>query len=104
MATILNRLRLASLVEAVSYLVLLGVAMPLKYWADLPLAVSVAGMIHGVLFLWLVWLLMRANMETAWPKSRLWTLAFASLLPVVPFLLDRHVRGWIAETRTSGSA
>lgn len=90
-------LRKVALVEAISYLVLLGVAMPLKYvWGDAR-AVKVFGMIHGVLFLLMVWLLMRAYFECGWQKRRLWLLFAASLVPVWPFFLDHRVRAWIAE-------
>lgn len=99
MHVLLSRLRITSLTEAVSYLLLMAVAMPLKYMAGMPIFVQVIGMIHGVLFLILLWFLMRANFETAWPKSRLWQLALASLVPFVPFFLDRKVRRWIAETK-----
>ena len=37
--------------EAASFLLLLGVAMPMKYMMDMPLAVRIVGMIHGVLFI-----------------------------------------------------
>ena len=96
MLTLLQRLRLASLAEAVSYLVLLGVAMPLKYLADMPMAVTVVGMVHGILFLVLIWLLSRARFEAGWPTRRLWAIGLASLVPIVPFYLDRRVRQWIA--------
>jgi hypothetical protein len=43
-------LRKISLAEGISYLLLLGIAMPLKYWAGLPLAVKIVGSIHGALF------------------------------------------------------
>ena len=98
MPTLLRYLRLTSLAEAVSYLALLVVAMPLKYAADMPLAVSVFGTLHGILFLALIWLLMRTCFETDWPQSRLWILGIAALLPVIPFLLDGRVRAWIQET------
>ena len=62
-------LRWTSLIEAVSYVVLLGIAMPLKYAAGMPLAVSVCGMIHGVLFMLLVWFLLRARFEKSWPTG-----------------------------------
>lgn len=75
--------------------------MPLKYLAGMPLMVQVMGMTHGALFVLLVALLLLAGFVTAWPKSRLWTLAFASLVPVVPFLLDRRVRIWVQESRSS---
>lgn len=99
MLVLLSRLRIMSLTEAVSYLLLLAIAMPLKYVYDMPLAVQVIGMIHGVLFMMLLWFLVRANFESPWPRSRLWLLAIASLVPLMPFFLDRKVRGWIGETQ-----
>ena len=44
-------LRWAALFEGSSLLLLLFVAMPLKYFAEIPLAVKIIGPIHGVLFL-----------------------------------------------------
>ena len=93
---LLTRLRWLSLVDAVTYVLLVGVAMPLKYGADMPQAVTVVGMVHGVVWMLLMWQLMRARFETAWPSSRLWLLGVAALLPIVPFFLDRRVRDWIA--------
>ena len=46
-----SRFRLISFVEGLSYLLLVFVAMPLKYMFDYPLAVKVVGMGHGVLFI-----------------------------------------------------
>lgn len=97
----LSRLRMTSLTEATSYMLLLLVAMPLKYMGGIALGVQVLGMIHGVLFLILIWLLVRAWFETSWPKSRIWLLALASLVPLLPYFLDRRVRGWIAESQTT---
>ncbi len=91
-------LRRTSLVEAVSYLVLLLIAMPLKYaWGE-PMAVRVFGMVHGVLFLLLVWLLVKSHFDRGWPVRRLLVVFAASLVPIWPFLLDRHMRAWIAAT------
>jgi len=94
----LHWLRRASLVEAVSYLLLLGIAMPLKYVWDMPLAVKVCGMLHGVLFLVLCWFLMRSHIHRGWPLRRQLLIFVASLVPLWPFLLDRRVREWIAAT------
>jgi integral membrane protein len=55
-------------------------------------------MLHGVLFLLVVWLLLRAHFEHRWPMRRVALMFVASLVPVWPFLLDRRVRQWIAET------
>ena len=52
--TFLNWLRLLGIIEGCSTLLLFFVAMPLKYMADMPMAVSVAGSIHGALFVLLV--------------------------------------------------
>ena len=55
------RLRAIAYVEGWSYLVLLFVAMPLKYGADMPLAVRIVGSLHGFLFVWLALLTLQAG-------------------------------------------
>jgi integral membrane protein len=50
MKTLKNHLRLSALLEGISFLVLLGIAMPLKYMAGIPEPVTVIGWAHGVLF------------------------------------------------------
>lgn len=92
----LVQLRWIALVEAISYVLLLGVAMPLKYWAGDPRAVKVLGMGHGVLFLLFVVLLARAVFEARWPIGRVLLLFVASLVPIWPFFLDRRMQAWIA--------
>ena len=54
----LVRLRTLGMIEGVSTLVLFGIAMPLKYLAGMPIAVTVVGTVHGVLFLALVAMLL----------------------------------------------
>jgi integral membrane protein len=49
--TTLNRIRSIGIFEAISFLLLLGVAMPLKYIFDQPEMVRVVGMAHGVLWI-----------------------------------------------------
>ena len=97
---LLVRLRWMSLLDAFTYVLLVGVAMPLKYAADMPLAVTVVGMVHGLVWMLLMWLLMRTRFETSWPLQRLVILGVAALLPIVPFFLDRSVKEWIARTGT----
>ena len=85
-------LRVIRVVEGVSFLLLLGVAMPLKYFADTPQAVSVVGMAHGLLF---VALYLAA--AWAWAKGlpgRLAGLAMvAAVLPGGPFWVDGKLKG-----------
>lgn len=90
-------LRALSLAEGVSFLVLLGIAMPLKYWAGLPLAVRLAGSVHGALFLVFCWALLRAALAARWPWSRAALIFVAALVPFAPLWLDRHLRGWAAD-------
>ncbi|MEC9073494.1 MAG: DUF3817 domain-containing protein, partial [Myxococcota bacterium] len=47
----IGRLRLIGWIEGTSYLLLVGVAMPLKYLAGQPMAVKITGWIHGLLFM-----------------------------------------------------
>ncbi|MBK7855681.1 MAG: DUF3817 domain-containing protein [Bacteroidetes bacterium] len=56
----IGRLRLAGFIEGWSYIILLFVAMPLKYFANMPLAVKYVGWIHGLLFIWYVLALLKA--------------------------------------------
>ena len=89
-------LRTVALLEALSYLFLLFVAMPLKYAWGMPLAVKIAGSVHGGLFVLFCIALWRVLMHTNWPFSRAVLVFIASLLPFVPFFIDRRMRAWAA--------
>jgi integral membrane protein len=91
-------LRSIGLLEAVSYLILLGIAMPLKYAWGMPLAVRICGSIHGGLFVVFCIALWRVLMNTNWPLSRAALVFIASLLPFAPFFIDRRMRAWTAES------
>jgi integral membrane protein len=78
----LGRLRLVSILEGLSLLGLLGIAMPLKYWLHRPEAVRIVGLVHGVLFVSYVLLLVQNAIEQRWPLRKV---GFALLLSVVPF-------------------
>lgn len=84
-------LRKAAQVEGLSFLVLLGVAMPLKYALDLPLAVKIVGWIHGILFMWLCLLLVFVLRKANWPFVRALQVFIAALLPFGPFVLDKRM-------------
>lgn len=89
--TPLGRVRWLGNVEGISFLLLLGLAMPLKYWADMPRAVSIVGMVHGILFICFCLVLL-----LAWLGGKLsarWAfIAFvATLLPFGPFIIDKKL-------------
>jgi integral membrane protein len=83
--------RVCALAEGVSYLLLLFIAMPLKYVYGQPLAVRLAGSLHGALFVVFVVLLalvLRARTMTL----RQGAVAFvASVLPFGAFVFDRYI-------------
>ena len=88
----LSRLRIIGDVEGVSYLVLLFVAMPLKYLAGMPKAVRIAGSIHGFLFVAFMVALADVWRKRGWSFRKV-LLAFASsLVPFGTFALSRHIR------------
>ena len=66
----IGRLRWIGFVEAVSFLLLLGVAMPLKYLAGQPLAVRIVGLIHGILFMIYLVAAAQARAATDWSIRR----------------------------------
>ena len=87
----IQTLRILGFIEGISYLLLLGIAMPLKYFFGFPMAVKIVGMAHGVLFIaycLLLALQMRANK---------WNLLFgiylfvATLIPFGTFVTDRKL-------------
>lgn len=90
-ASTVGRLRLVGILEGISFLFLLFVAMPLKYFAGMPLAVRIAGMAHGLLFLTFVYLLFAAATERDWPLRKSALAFFAALVPFGPFVLDRKL-------------
>ncbi|MEW6468365.1 MAG: DUF3817 domain-containing protein [Bacteroidota bacterium] len=75
--------------EGVSFIALLGIAMPLKYLWNMPEYVRVTGMIHGVLFVLYVMMLAYIAVTLSWNfKKVAWGL-LASVLPFGPFFLHR---------------
>jgi len=88
----LNLFRKVALAEGISYIVLLFVAMPLKYWAGLPLAVKYVGWVHGLLFVLYIAFLMMAWQERKWSIGKVIILFIASLLPFVPFYVEKKLK------------
>lgn len=90
--TTLGKFRLIALVEGISYLLLLCIAMPLKYFAGQPLPVKYLGWVHGVLFVIYCVLLLLVWVKYKWSFGKT-TLAFiASLIPFGTFILDKRLK------------
>ena len=85
-------LRIVGLAEGASFLALLLVAMPLKYFAGLPIFVQIVGALHGGLFLLYIVTALLAFRLNRWSFWKLGKVLAASLIPAGPFLLDRRLR------------
>ena len=90
--TVIGRLRLIGLMEGVSFLVLLGVAMPLKYLAGRPGAVLAVGWAHGVLFVLFAAAVAHALAVRRISPGLAAAAAVASVLPAGTFVLDSYLR------------
>jgi integral membrane protein len=84
----LGRLRIIAFLEGISYLVLLGIAMPLKYFGDNPQPVRIVGMAHGVLFVLFLLLLIQVTIERNWSFKKAVLGFISSLIPFGTFYAD----------------
>jgi len=85
----LQRLRILGMVEGISTLVLFGIAMPLKYAADIPLAVTIVGPVHGFLFLALMIMFTLGMQRIPISPGLAATGIIAAVFPFGPFIMDR---------------
>lgn len=81
-----------AVIEAISYILLLGFGMPMKYWAGDPTWVKLFGNIHGVLVFVFVGLLIACWRKYKWSYERVILLFLGSLLPIVPFFYERKLK------------
>ncbi|MGM8887341.1 DUF3817 domain-containing protein [Psychrobacter sp. 1U2] len=88
----LKNLTIMGYLEGTSFLLLLGVAMPLKYMLGIPEAVRYIGMAHGVLFIAYILVLLIATSKIKMP---LWVMpagVLGSFLPFGPFIFDHLLK------------
>lgn len=88
----IQTLRILSILEGISFLFLLGVAMPLKYIWDNPILMKFAGMSHGILFILFVVVLFIVCEKMKWSLSMFLTGLVAALLPFAPFWFDYKLK------------
>src|SRR5690606_1714093 len=88
----IKQLRWVGIAEGWSFLLLLGIAMPLKYLYDFPLAVKYTGWAHGILFILYIMAVMRAAYIFNWKIQRTAVSLAASVLPFATFILDKRLK------------
>jgi integral membrane protein len=81
-----------SLAEGVSFLILLGVAMPLQIVGHHQLPVQIFGMVHGLLFIAYVMITAYGHTRRKWTGKRLAWILVMSVLPTGAFFAERSVR------------
>ncbi len=91
-ARFLKLLRTFGVVEGISTLVLFFVAMPLKYLANLPLAVTICGSVHGLLFIGLVILFIVGRDRIPIPFTLMIAGILGAIIPFGPFVVDLKLK------------
>ena len=94
---LLQFFRKVALLEGISLIVLVGIAMPLKYIWDQPEAVRIVGWIHGILFIVYIWILLRVWIGRNWPFQRVTIAVIASLVPFGTIIFDRSLKREVEE-------
>jgi integral membrane protein len=88
LATSISQLRLLAYLEGTSFLLLLGIGMPLKYFYELPKPNLYIGMVHGVLFIAYCFWVMIVKTNQQWSNSKTFWAMLAAFLPCGTFVAD----------------
>lgn len=86
--TQIGRLRILAFVEGVSFLVILFITMPLKYYANMPQPNKIFGMAHGLLFILYVLAVVQSKIEYNWSFKKTMLALLASIIPFGTFWAD----------------
>ncbi|MFN4083001.1 MAG: DUF3817 domain-containing protein [Bacteroidia bacterium] len=78
--------------EGWSYLILLFIAMPLKYFLHFDLAVKVIGWAHGVLFIAYMVMLLQIWIKLKWPFLKVFWAGIAAFIPFATFILEKQLK------------
>ncbi len=92
--TSVKKFGLINSIEGYSYLILLFIAMPMKYAFGYPMAVKIAGMAHGILFIIFCLLLVKAWHESKWAFSENIIFFIASLIPFGTFFTKKKIKSY----------
>lgn len=88
----IKTLRWVGFLEGISFLLLLFIAMPMKYMFDNPILVKYVGMGHGVLFIAFLVVLLVVCEKQKWSLKMFILGLIASILPFGPFVFDAKLK------------
>ncbi|MDQ0481184.1 DUF3817 domain-containing protein [Guptibacillus hwajinpoensis] len=77
--------------EGISFLLLLGIAMPLKYFMDMPMAVTIVGALHGGLFVLYLAVILYVTIVKRWSFLKAILAVISSVIPFGPFIFDARL-------------
>lgn len=84
--------RIIGFLEGVSFILLMFIAMPLKYILNQPIAVQIIGMAHGILFILFVFYTLYLSLQRRWSFIKITApLLLSSVLPFGTFIADRKI-------------
>ncbi len=87
----IGRLRLLAWLEGISFILLIGIGMPLKYMSGMPAPNLYIGMAHGILFIaYCMWVLL-VSKEKKWSLGKTFLALLASLVPFGTFVADVRI-------------
>ncbi len=84
----LGRLRVLGFIEGVSFLLILFITMPLKYYFDTPGPNKAIGMVHGVLFIGYCIMVLVVGLRREWSFGKIGLGLLASIIPFGTFWAD----------------
>ena len=84
----INLFRITALLEGGSYILLLFIAVPIKYLLDDPTYVKILGMPHGVLFIAYIFFSIAGKFKYKWGYKDFFIISSASLIPFGTFYID----------------
>ena len=89
---LLQRFRIIGIAEGISFLILLLIAMPMKYFLKIPEAVKVVGWMHGALFI--AYIYSGIEVTLAFKKSFVWCCKSltAAFIPLGTFVTDKQLK------------
>lgn len=86
--------RIINTIEGYSYLILLFIAMPMKYLMDIAIATKIVGSIHGFLFILFMVLLVLAWKDAKWSIKESAIFFIASLIPFGTFFTKKRIQSY----------
>ena len=92
--------RLTALLEGISYILLLFIAVPIKYFLDDPTYVKLLGMPHGILFIAYIFFSIAGKFKYKWGFKDFFIISSASLVPFGTFYVDRtYIKPFIKQLK-----